>query len=291
MAMIKISTLILLLTAISSCSAQGNKLLKQTFDLLTGAVLNSDGASTSGLSSEALGGIVAGVFIGVTACVCIALFGFCCWNNYQDSRMNYSAPSSRWDNNQSQPGEHSASRLCACIRGGSVCLQTGCCWHEEPENSQHQSSSTLPSYYVDVSADTDANLVAPSINATSNSNDATDPGTNVSPSSDVIVLSDVNNKVNISRSTTPSPSLDKLIVKFNIGVANDDHEVDVTASEGTNVMAKCEVNTSAAGLISETLIVNVDVINNEADVAPPPDVDATEFNNVEDTVALGSPDD
>ena len=82
-------------------------------------------------------------------------------------------------------------------------------------------------------------MVVPSINAISDTIDITD----VTLSSDVIISSDINNEVNISRSTTPSPSLDTLVVKFNISVTNDDHEVDVTASEETNVMAKCEVNT------------------------------------------------
>ena len=84
-------------------------------------------------------------------------------------------------------------------------------------------------------------MVVPSINTISDTIDITD---NVTLSSDhVIISSDINNEVNISRSTTPSPSLDTLVVKFNISVTNDDHEVDVTASEETNVMAKCEVNT------------------------------------------------
>ena len=192
---------------------------------------------------------------------------------------NYNAPSTQTDNNRT---------TCGCVRGVSVvhCLQNGCCWHEEPENSQHQSSTTTPSYYVAISPDTDANLVIPSINAISGTIDITDT---VTLSSDVIISSNINNEVNISRSTTPSPSLDTPIVKFNISVTNDDHEVDVTVSEETNVLAKCEVNTPAAGLISETPIINVDVINNEADVAPPPNVDVT--NNNEDTVALGSSDD
>ena len=199
---------------------------------------------------------------------------------------NYNTPT---DNNQttsaSQPGEDSASHLCGCIRGISVvhCLQNGCYWHEEPENSQHQCSTTTPSCYVDISPDTDANLVVPSVDAVSDTIDITN---NVTLSSAAIISSNLNS---ISRSTTPSPSLDTLIVKFNIGVTNDDHEVGVTASEETNVLAKSEVNTPAAGLISETLIVNADVINNGADIAPPPDVDVA--NNNGDTVALGSPDD
>lgn len=69
----------------------------------------------SGLSSGALGGIVAGVFAISIVCSCIVLCGFCCWSNYEDSRAasRYSnsgrnAPESSGDRND-QPATVTAS--------------------------------------------------------------------------------------------------------------------------------------------------------------------------------------
>ena len=46
-----------------------------------------DGTSVTGLSSAALGGIVAGVFIAAVLLSTVVIIGYCCWNNYQESRM------------------------------------------------------------------------------------------------------------------------------------------------------------------------------------------------------------
>jgi hypothetical protein len=186
----------------------------------------------SGLSSGALGGIVAGVFIGVSLCAGIVLVGFCCWNNYRDSRMTSYNPTN--NNNQaastSQTGEDpTQSRLCGRMRGISVvhCLQNGCwCWNEESENGHGQledQSSTTMLECVDTinQSNVDANLVAPSVESdVADSNGITDCGVNVTSVSDVTISADIND-----RSTIPSPSSDVSIVTI-----TDDHGEDVTAS-------------------------------------------------------------
>lgn len=288
MAKIQISTLIqvsLLLMAVRDCSAQGNIPMNRLILKLNKLFIHdfySAGASASGLSSGTLGGIVAGVFIGVTICVCIVLFGFCCWNNYQDSRMtSYNNYNQSGDNQTT--GEQS-TRLCGCVRGASVacCSQSGCCQrHEEPEQQSH---TTIPTIHVSDSS-TDANLVAPSVNAVSDSNDFTDSGINAAPplAEDVITSADLS----INKST-PNPSSDTHVVQFNIGVANDDCEANAS-EEPTITKIKYEVNTSAADPSSETL---VDVINiNQTDVAPPsPDVYVTNCD-VDTDFTTESPDD
>lgn len=105
--------------------------------------LVTGGATRTGLSSGALGGIVAGVFIALVIILCIVLFGFCCWNNYQDSlTYSYNPPRTSddvtaqshnpaSDNNNSSSTESSRSTFphsslsCGCANSllGCHCLR------------------------------------------------------------------------------------------------------------------------------------------------------------------------
>ena len=199
----------------------------------------------SGLSSGALGGIVAAVFIGVTVCAGIVLVGFCCWSNYQDSRMTSYNNHTNNTSGTSQTEEDPRLRV-SIIR----CLRNGCFWHEEREDShdqlQHQSNTTMLECVDTINSNIDANLVAPSESVesdapVSDSNDIKDCGVTVATSlaSDVTISADVN------RSAPPSPSQsDASIITI-----TDDHEaesdVNPAQSGETNVTPECEVNTSA----------------------------------------------
>lgn len=65
--------------------------LKRKLNLIANSfrlfVNTGDGTSVTGLSSAALGGIVAGVFIAAVLLSTVVIIGYCCWNNYQESRM------------------------------------------------------------------------------------------------------------------------------------------------------------------------------------------------------------
>ena len=63
----------------------------------------------TGLSSAALGGLVGGVFVAVVLLVCVVLWGFVCWNNYQDSREYNHYGGSKYNARQDTAAQDSAN--------------------------------------------------------------------------------------------------------------------------------------------------------------------------------------
>ena len=172
---------------------------------------------------------MAGVYIGATICICIILFGFCCWNNYQD-RIWMAGAGTQLDIvtshtiSMSQPDSsrnvEPTFHLFGCVRGVSLvqCLQSGCC-HKE-QNSQHQSPMDTDVTSVEVNA-------APSL----------------WPSADTMVTGNVTN----SEANFAPGALDTITEEVDIGY---------------------EANAEAPPSSNQTQVVNVDVTNGQGNVAP-----------------------
>ena len=104
-----------------------------------------DGADPSRLSSGALGGIVAGVFVGFVILICVALVGFCCWNNYQDSRVtSYTPPQSSGIANpgsrltDNDPSSAKTARSMVSRSGSWCCCQLNfkdCCFRQNNDTN------------------------------------------------------------------------------------------------------------------------------------------------------------